>query len=55
MYEDLVIVELKCVETILGIHETQLLTHLKLTGKRVGLLINFNVLVLKAGVRRRVL
>src|SRR5579863_5200360 len=40
---DEVLVELKSVERILGVHEAQLLTYLKLTGKRVGLLINFNV------------
>ena len=39
----LVVVELKTVETILPIHEAQLLTYLKLTGFKVGLMINFNV------------
>ena len=52
---DTVIVELKCVDTILPIHEAQLLTYLKLSGKTVGLLINFNVSVLKKGIVRRVL
>ena len=52
---DEVLVELKSVERILGVHEAQLLTYLKLTGKRVGLLINFNVAVLHRGVLRRVL
>ncbi len=41
--QDEVVVELKAVERVLPIHEAQLLTYLKLTGKRVGLLINFNV------------
>jgi GxxExxY protein len=50
-----VVVELKAVDTIHRIHEAQLLTYLKLTGCRVGLLINFNVPVLKDGIRRRVL
>src|SRR5437868_12258211 len=50
-----VIVELKSVEKILPIHEAQLLTYLKLSGKSVGLLINFNVPLLARGVIRRVL
>jgi GxxExxY protein len=52
---DEVLVELKSLEHILGVHEAQLLTYLKLTGKRVGLLINFNVAVLHRGILRRVL
>jgi GxxExxY protein len=39
----------------LPVHEAQLLTYLKLSGKRVGLLINFNVQLLTQGIRRRVL
>ena len=50
-----VIVEIKAVETLLSIHEAQLLTYLRLSGKRVGLLINFNVPILKDGMIRRVL
>jgi GxxExxY protein len=50
-----VVLELKCVEKILPIHEAQLLTYLKLSGKRVGLLINFNVPLLTQGIVRRVL
>ncbi len=50
-----VVVELKAVDEIHPIHEAQLLTYLKLTGCRVGLLINFNVPVLKRGIRRIVL
>ena len=53
--EDAVILELKSVEAIAPIHEAQLLTYLKLSGKRVGLMINFNVPVLKDGIVRRVL
>ena len=50
--DDLVIVELKAVERLLPIHEAQLLSYLKLSGKRLGLLINFHVLRLKDGYRR---
>ena len=50
-----VVVELKAVESLLHIHEAQLLTYLKLGGWYVGLLINFNVLVLKDGIKRLVL
>jgi len=53
--EKQVVVELKAVAELLPIHEAQLLTYMKLTGSRVGLLINFNVPVLKAGIRRLVL
>jgi GxxExxY protein len=52
---DEVIVELKSVEKILPVHEAQLLTYLKLSGKRVGLLINFNCPLLTQGIIRRVL
>ena len=51
---DKVVVELKAVERLLPVHEAQLLTYLRLTQKRVGLLINFNVPVLKDGVKRMV-
>jgi GxxExxY protein len=50
--EDTVIVEFKTVEKILPIHEAQLLTYLKLADKRVGLLFNFNEVLLKDGLRR---
>jgi GxxExxY protein len=50
-----VVVELKSVERVDRIHEAQLMTYLKLSGKRVGLLINFNVTLLKDGITRRVL
>jgi GxxExxY protein len=47
-----VIIELKAVEKILPIHEAQLLTYLKLSNLQLGLLINFNVRILKDGIRR---
>jgi len=52
---DRVIVELKCVENILPIHEAQLLTYLKLSRKRTGLILNFYAPLLKDGIRRLVL
>ncbi|MEP7134696.1 MAG: GxxExxY protein [Chloroflexota bacterium] len=55
VYEKRVIVELKAVERVIPVHEAQLLTYMKLTGIRVGLLLNFNVPVLKDGIYRRVL
>ena len=51
----MLILELKSVETILPVHEAQLLTYLRLTGKQVGLLINFNETMLKDGIHRKVL
>jgi GxxExxY protein len=51
----LVAVEIKAIEAIAPVHEAQLLTYLRLGGWQVGLLINFNVVVLKNGIRRRVL
>ncbi|MBK7896032.1 MAG: GxxExxY protein [Anaerolineaceae bacterium] len=50
--EGLVIVELKAVERLAPIHEAQLLSYLKLADCRLGLLINFNVTLLKRGIRR---
>jgi GxxExxY protein len=55
LVNDEVIVELKTVESITPVHEAQLLSYMKLSGCKVGLLINFNVLVLKDSIRRRVL
>jgi GxxExxY protein len=52
---DLVIVELKAIEALAPIHQAQLLTHLRLAGKRVGLLISFNVRLLKDGIKRLIL
>lgn len=51
----LVVVEIKAVERLAAVHEAQLLTYLRIGGWSVGLLINFNVTVLKEGIRRRVL
>jgi GxxExxY protein len=53
--DDAVVVELKAVEQLLPADETQLMTYLRLTGKRVGLVINFNVSLLHKGIIRRVL
>jgi GxxExxY protein len=50
-----VVVEIKSASAIEPIHEAQLLTYLKLGGWKLGLLINFNVPVLKDGIRRRIL
>ena len=52
LVEDAVLIELKVVEQILEIHKAQLLSYLKLSNKRVGLLINFNVVHLRDGIRR---
>ena len=49
---DKLVVELKTVEKLLGIHQAQLLTYLRFTGKRLGLLINFNEVFLKQGIKR---
>ena len=55
LVEEIVVVELKTVSTILPVHEAQLLTYLKLTRKPVGLLFNFNVQLLKdGGIRRKI-
>jgi GxxExxY protein len=50
--EDQVIVEIKSVVGFAGIHEAQVLSYLKLSGCKIGLLINFNVKILKDGIRR---
>ena len=50
--QDQVILELKTVERLMPIHEAQMLTYMKLSGIRTGLLINFNSAVLKDGLRR---
>ena len=55
LVENLVVVELKVVDEINPVHEAQILTYMKFSGKSVGLLINFNVTVLKNGIRRYVL
>lgn len=55
LVEDSVIVELKSIEAFAPIHEAQILTYMKFAEKKVGLLINFNVTVLKNGLKRYVL
>lgn len=50
-----VIIELKTVERLLPVHEAQMLTYMKLSGIRTGLLLNFNSAVLKDGIRRLML
>jgi GxxExxY protein len=52
LVEDCVVVEIKSVECLAPIHSAQMITYLKLTGCRVGLIINFNVPILTRGVRR---
>ena len=52
LVEDCIIIELKTVEKLLPIHEMQLLTYLRLTGRHVGLLMNFRERTLKSGLRR---
>jgi GxxExxY protein len=55
LVEDLVICELKAVDALHPVHTAQLLTYLKLTNKRLGFLINFNVPVIKHGIKRVIL
>jgi GxxExxY protein len=52
LVEEEVIVELKAVETITPVHEAQLLNYLKLSKKKLGLLLNFNVPLMKNGIKR---
>ena len=52
LVEDLVVVEIKTVDAIKPIHKAQLITYLKLGGWSIGLLINFNVHVLRTGINR---
>jgi len=52
LVENRVIVELKVVEQLTDVHEAQLLSYLKFSGCPIGLLINFNVMLLKDGIRR---
>lgn len=47
-----IILELKAVEAILPVHEAQIISHLKLANKRLGFLLNFNVPVMKVGIKR---
>lgn len=55
LVENRIIVELKATENLLPVHEAQVLTYLKLTHCRLGLLLNFNVLVFKEGIKRIIL
>lgn len=55
LVENSIVLEVKSIDTILPVHEAQLLTYLRFSGKEIGLLINFNVAVLKHGIRRRIL
>ena len=52
LVEDLVVVEIKSVEAVAPVHQAQILSYLNLSGKSIGLLINFNVVHLKDGIRR---
>jgi len=52
LVEEAVVIEIKSVSSLLPIHKAQLITYLKLSGCRVGLLINFNVEILKDGIQR---
>lgn len=54
LVEDLVVVEIKSVEGISPVHQAQVISYLKLSGKSIGLLINFNVVHLKDGIKRLV-
>ena len=53
--DGMILVEIKAIDSLLPIHDAQLLSYLKLGGWKIGLLINFNVELLKNGLRRRVL
>jgi GxxExxY protein len=53
--DDKAVVEIKCVEKIIPVHEAQLLTYLKLSGLKVGLIINFHTRFIKDGMKRLVL
>src|SRR5437763_3619726 len=53
--EDRLILELKSIERLMPIHEAQVLTYMRLSGRRTGLLLNFNTPVLKDGIRRLML
>jgi len=55
LVEDALVLELKAIEEIMPVHLAQILTYLKLSGRRLGLLINFNVARIKDGIKRVVL
>ena len=50
--QDIVIIEIKSVESLLPIHQAQLLTYLKLSARKLGMLLNFNVPVMRQGIKR---
>ena len=52
LVENIVVVEIKAVEQLAPIHEAQVITYLKLTGCRLGILLNFNVVRLRQGIKR---
>ncbi|WP_296623697.1 GxxExxY protein [Marivirga sp.] len=52
LVEDKLIIEIKCVDSFMPIHKAQLLTYLKLTNNKLGLLMNFNVPLIKDGIKR---
>ncbi|HLP05874.1 MAG TPA: GxxExxY protein [Paludibacter sp.] len=54
LVQDSIIIELKAVETVLPVHEVQLLTYMKLANKKLGFLINFNVPLIKDGISRKI-
>ena len=54
LVENSIIVELKAVEDLLSVHEVQLVTYLKLANKHLGFLINFNVSLIKSGIKRKI-
>jgi GxxExxY protein len=54
LVENSIIIELKAVENLLPVHEVQLVTYLKLADKKLGFLINFNVSLIKIGIRRKI-
>ncbi|NCI47762.1 GxxExxY protein [Sediminibacterium soli] len=54
LVENEIVIELKSLDALQPIHEAQLVTYLRLSGKKLGLLINFNVPVLKNGIRRKI-
>ena len=55
LVDDLIICELKAIDVMHPVFEAQLLSHLKLTNKRLGFLINFNVVLIKDGIKRMIL
>jgi len=55
LVDDVVVVEVKATEDLARVHDAQLLTYLRLSSRRLGYLINFNVPLLKQGIRRKIL